>query len=216
MHRFVLILLLLSVGFAACGRPPAGHGRVLVNVHTQGLSASDVQRMVVTISGPSFHDITQELLLENGVWQDFIGKIPVGPNRTFQVKAFDGSNTVLYEGQLSGVTVTEQDQTLVFVLQQKTPPTPFSNTVPEITGLVLSKSQVAPGDSVSLTSTAQDPYSNDTLTYQWTATGGSFQNATNSVSIWTAPTSIGTYTITLNVSDNRGGSVTASVNIQVQ
>lgn len=210
-----LFWLACFAGLSACGTSDLS-GQTIIKVQTKGLSASNVVRVTATLSGPEFQNVVQELLLENGIWRGYIGAIPTGPNRTVLIQAFDSNSTLLYEGQMTGVTVTENEQTLMFLLQQKVPPAPFQNAVPEVTGVVLSANTVAPGDKVSIASTAQDADTTDTLTYLWTATGGTFNNSTSSSPDWTAPSALGPHTLTLQVSDNRGGSVTASFDIQVQ
>jgi hypothetical protein len=50
--------------------------------------------------------------------------------------------------------------------------------------------------------------------YQWSVTGGSF-SGTGSVINWLAPSSPGTFTITCNVGDGKGGTSSDSINIEV-
>ncbi len=57
----------------------------------------------------------------------------------------------------------------------------------------------ATGGTIQLTSIATDP-NNDTLTYSWTADGGTFSGSDKTV-IWTAPANEGVYHITSKVTD---------------
>jgi len=88
------------------------------------------------------------------------------------------------------------------------------NKSPEITSLTPSATTVGPGGSCALTCTASDPDEDDTITYAWAATGGTISGTGNSAT-WTAPTTEGTYTISVIVSDDKGGTATESCDIEV-
>jgi len=87
------------------------------------------------------------------------------------------------------------------------------NSLPQLTNLLAQPASVARGEVSSLTCEASDP-DGDTLTYSWTCTGGSISGAGSIVS-WKAPSTVGTYTVTVSVSDGKGGTVTRSVSIAV-
>ena len=189
---------------------------IKIRVSTQSLSTQDIARVVLTISGPSISPNIEQELLEDGQWVDFIGQIPAGSNRTFTARAFNSQNAVIYEGQVDNVTVTENEQTVMILLQQKTAPAPFTNAVPEVTGVLLTTSTPQTNQQVSLQAMAQDADLSDTITYSWSATGGTFGNPNSNNTHWTAPATSGTHTLALTVSDNRGGQVTANFEVQVQ
>ncbi len=217
----ILLCFCCFLGWQCSGPlPPLNdgqHGSLHLRILLRGLSSQDASQVKVTISGPFISpSIVQNLLLEDGTWEAVIGQIPAGPNRTFTVQAYDSQSNLIYDGQLSGVTVTEQEQLVMIRLQQSTPPPPFQNQVPVITGLVTSAKVASPNQDVSLMSFANDPDTSDTLTFLWNANGGSFTDTASSVPIWTAPNISGTYNIQLKVSDNRGGHVEASFEIVVQ
>jgi hypothetical protein len=88
-----------------------------------------------------------------------------------------------------------------------------ANTPPVITSLAPGATAVGPGGSCTVTCTASDP-DGDTITYTWSATGGAI-SGTGSTVTWTAPATEGTYTITVSVSDDKGGTATGSCNIEV-
>jgi outer membrane protein OmpA-like peptidoglycan-associated protein len=66
----------------------------------------------------------------------------------------------------------------------------------------------------TVTADAQDP-DGDPLTYRWSANTGSFTSPTNRQTPWTAPNTPGAVPVTVTVNDGKGGTATASVNIQV-
>ena len=84
---------------------------------------------------------------------------------------------------------------------------------PPVVDLSADKTEVNPGEIVNLISSASDP-DGDILSYKWTSTGGSIAG-TGSSAIWTAPGFCGVYTVTVEVSDGRGGGSAASWEIGV-
>ncbi|MGE3342579.1 MAG: matrixin family metalloprotease [Vicinamibacterales bacterium] len=73
---------------------------------------------------------------------------------------------------------------------------------------------VASGRSVTLTASASDP-DRDALSYQWTAATGTLGSALSFSTTWLAPFTVGPATVSVSVSDGRGGAASASVTIQV-
>ena len=88
------------------------------------------------------------------------------------------------------------------------------NNPPVISSLTPSAESVAPGGSCTINCTASDP-DGDTLTYDWSATGGTITGTAGSAS-WDAPVAEGTYTISVSVSDGHGGTASDSVDITVE
>ncbi|MEO5582525.1 MAG: LamG-like jellyroll fold domain-containing protein, partial [Saprospiraceae bacterium] len=89
------------------------------------------------------------------------------------------------------------------------------NLPPTISTIQKSAAYVSPGGSVQLTGLATDP-NKDTLTYQWTSTGGIF-NTTNVKAVsWSAPSTEGIYTLTLLVKDRGNLSAQAATTILVK
>jgi len=88
------------------------------------------------------------------------------------------------------------------------------NTPPEVTSLTPSTTSLAPGDSCTINCAASDP-DGDTLTYEWTATGGAISGEGDTVT-WTAPTTEETYTITVTVSDGKGGTASDDCDITAE
>ena len=75
---------------------------------------------------------------------------------------------------------------------------------------------VTAGDALQLRITADHGGDCDTLTYAWTATGGTFTPAYGAEPVWIAPNRAGDYTLALTLNDEDGNTVTRSVVITVQ
>jgi len=87
------------------------------------------------------------------------------------------------------------------------------NEAPVITSLTASSASVGPGETSSITCVASDP-DDDTLTYSWTATGGTISGVGSTVT-WIAPSAEGTFTISVTVDDGEGETVTGTVAVPV-
>ncbi|WP_415835248.1 PKD domain-containing protein, partial [Corallococcus soli] len=151
-----------------------------------------------------------------GQWGGVLGQLPAGTGRTFSAQAFDASNTVRYEGQVTPVTIQVGQMTAVtLLLQEVNAPAPFDNAAPRILSLVASPATVAPGGQVTLQATADDPNAGDSLTYAWTAASGSFGAASSLTTAWTAPAVASQVVLTLTVTDSKGASASLSVTVTV-
>jgi N-acetylneuraminic acid mutarotase len=212
-----LSMLLLAATQSGCGNL-GERGEAAISVQGQALSSADVARVEVTVSGVHVSPVmTSELVARADDWYGVIGAIPIGANRTFTARAYDAAGTLLYQGEATGVTIAAGTRAQVLiVLQQVTPPDPFVNQAPRIDSLVASAQQVAPGATVSLALVAHDADPGDTLTYSWTAAGGSFTDAGQPTTSWTAPGTEGAVTLTCTVTDNHGASVSISLAIDVR
>ena len=216
LRPFNWAVLVLALALAvACGEAP-GLGEASLGVSAQSLTANDISRVTVTVSGAGISpNISRNLFKTSGQWSGTLGGIPVGSDRTFLAQAYDSSNTLQYEGQVTGVSISQHSTAAVFILlQQKTAPTPFRNNAPRISSLVASSTQLEPGQSTSLSVTATDA-DGDTLSYSWTATAGTLANASTAAPTWTAPTTTGIQTINVSVTDGKGGQAGFSLQINV-
>ena len=76
--------------------------------------------------------------------------------------------------------------------------------------------EIASGASVEIWATVTDP-DGDEVSVLWSATGGSFSNASSNITTWTAPTvtSEQQYTLTVQVQDTKGARNSKSVNLTV-
>ena len=84
----------------------------------------------------------------------------------------------------------------------------------EILLLEPSATRVNPGDKVWFTCLASSP-GDDSLRYQWSATGGSFSTPAGEVMTWVAPDRTGEWAVTATVRDNNGHVATETVVISV-
>ena len=81
------------------------------------------------------------------------------------------------------------------------------NELPIISSLVLAtEGEIYPGATAQIECAAMDP-NDDELSYSWSADGGTISGSGATVS-WTAPDELGTYTVTIEVSD--GDDITIS------
>ena len=214
-QRILFVASLLCSLLLGCGSQDLGDADI--GVATSALSKADVASVAITISGADISpDIVQELKKSKGQWRGVISNIPAGDGRTFTARAYNAASALNYEGATSGVTVAKgKPVTVIIVLQQKTAPTPFTNSSPAITSLVASSTELGPSESASLAVSASDP-DGDALTYAWTATGGTFSGANTATPSWTAPATAGKVTLTATVSDGNGASAGLSVSVDVR
>lgn len=150
-------------------------------------------------------------------WGGFVGSIPTGTDRSFTASAYDAGDNLIYEGTATGVTIVSGETASVYIrLDDMIPADPYENVAPVIDALSLSTASIEPEGTISLAVTAHDENPEDTLTYQWSATGGSFDNATLEFPVWTAPLTLDTYTLTITVTDSHGSTATMSVDVVVE
>ncbi len=204
---------------SGCGGPasdasdrPTGSASVVISA----LGAGDVTSATVSITATDISvPITATLGSSNG-WQATIGDIPAGTGRTFTLSATDSSGNELYHGETDNVTITtNQTQSVVIVAQQDSRAAGFTDAVPIIDLAQASANTVAPGAVVNLNVAAHDPDPGDTLTFKWTASAGVFASPSAPSTNWTAPTALGTYPITISVTDSKQETTTATLQLTV-
>jgi hypothetical protein len=98
-------------------------------------------------------------------------------------------------------------------VQGSLPITVGANQSPQISSLAADPSGVLYGGSTTLTCIASDP-DGDVIRYSWSASGGSITGVGNKVT-WIAPSKGGEYTITVIVSDGKGGETQGNVMVNV-
>jgi len=90
----------------------------------------------------------------------------------------------------------------------------LDNLPPHLISLTPSKTTVFPGETITITATAQDP-DNDILYYYWSAEDGFLGLGFSNSITWTAPSTPGTYRIKVVVNDHKGGWESEVVEINV-
>ena len=88
-----------------------------------------------------------------------------------------------------------------------------TNNAPQVSSVTCSPPNVSKGGSTTVVCEASDA-DGDTLSYDWTATTGTFTGSGSTVT-WMAPNEDGTYTIRVTVTDGKGGSVEGTCGIVV-
>jgi hypothetical protein len=225
--------LLPTAAFVACSGHHDGSSAIQsekgsASVVALALSASSVVSATVTVSGGIVAGTDAGLaapevftLQKNasGQWTANLTGLSAGTGFTFTVNAYDGPNgtgNVLYQGSATNVKIAAGGSTvpIVIVAQQVNPPAPFTNSAPVITSLVGSATTVPPSGQISLAVTANDP-TGGTLTYAWSANGGTFSASNAATTTWTAPATTGNYGIILTVTDSQNATVMATTQISV-
>lgn len=92
-------------------------------------------------------------------------------------------------------------------------PVPSGNQPPVISSLQAAQMQLYPSGNTEIQCIAADA-NGDQLDFQWAATGGEFSGY-GPIVIWKAPPAYGTYTITVTISDRKGGSAQSSLTMTV-
>jgi hypothetical protein len=226
-------VLLFAVVLAAAGcsssstpaeKVPAGSARFVIAVHQkqqnqriQQLEAEDVTRVEVTLDAFDVEPNAIPLVKDGNLWVGTMESIRAGTGRRFHAEAFDSSDEKIYEGEVSGVTIVDGETVQVNILaQQVNRPPPLENEAPIIDSLVVSHPAVEPEGLITLKAAAHDPNPGDTLTYAWTATGGTFSDPSSLNSTWTAPATAGRVSLTLTVTDQLGVAAAIGFDIRVE
>jgi hypothetical protein len=87
------------------------------------------------------------------------------------------------------------------------------NSSPVIESLTAQRTKANRAEAIVIECLASDA-DGDSLAYTWSATGGSFYGA-GSITAWLAPTELGSYTISVSVTDGRGGETSTVLTIDV-
>jgi hypothetical protein len=208
---------ILGLALAGCDTSKETEtGSAAVEVKLQSLSSSDVTLIKITVSGEGISPSIEANLTNNsGTWSGTINNIPTG-NHAFLAQAYDNNNVLVYQSSATEVAITAGNATVVTIaLQQTTPPLPYSNSSPYITTATASTDQVATNNTIAFSVIATDP-DNDTLTYSWTASAGTFSAENTANTTWTAPSTDGPQTISVSVNDGKDATAGASFTIKVE
>lgn len=86
---------------------------------------------------------------------------------------------------------------------------------PIIQSYTANLTQVQPGQPITFTVVAHDP-EDQPLQYNWSATGGTLSGNTGQIVSWDPPEKAAIYTVSVIVSNARGGATTGSLNLTVK
>jgi len=211
-----MLMVFLSAGCNGIGDDNADRPTGSAAVSVYALNAGDVAGATISVTAADMATpITAALSSSNG-WQATIGGIPAGVTRKFTLSATDANGVEQYHGSATNVTVAAgQTVSVNIVAEQTSPSAAFADAVPVIDLAQTSSNNVAPGAMVNLNVTAHDPDQGDLLNYSWTASSGTFASATTQSTTWTAPTTLGTYPITISVRDSKQEVTTATIQVTV-
>jgi hypothetical protein len=98
---------------------------------------------------------------------------------------------------------------------ETTSPENTANRNPEISDINIPGGTMNISQQYEISASASDPDGDD-LAYEWTVSDGSIDNTAANPIKWTTPAVAGSYTITLKVTDDKGGKATKSKNISVE
>ncbi|WP_164011957.1 fibronectin type III domain-containing protein [Pyxidicoccus trucidator] len=217
-----VVTAVLALGvFAACGGDESTSRSASADIKVmlgQALSADDVARIRVEVQGPGISTaLGMDLVRDGATWNGTLENIPVGADRVFTATAYDSASTALYWGQAGPMAIQADRVAAVFLLlQQANFPPPFENEAPIIDSLTVSTNEVEPGGSITLTAAAHDNNPGDTLTYAWSAPGGTFSAPAAASTSWTAPATEGVQRIQLEVRDSKNAAATITVDLTVR
>jgi hypothetical protein len=206
---------------AACSDDSAEHqgtgSIVITGKVASALNGAGVDHIVVHVfrtddpANPFSTDI--QLTNVNGTWSGSGNNIPAG---TYQLMgdAFQGAVEVYMARADMVSVVANQTATVNLNFHATQPPNPFQNTAPFITAISAGSRTVQPGATLPVSVTATD-VDNDPLTYAWSQNGAPIPGGNVASFVWTAPPAPGLVTLSVTVSDGRGGISVGSITITV-
>ncbi len=181
-----------------------------------------VERAAYRISGPDFETMTGVVDLKDGVIDAVITQVPAGADRQVELELISASETVctvtassiaIDEGRSAQVVMFPQcgiEPTVNLDRKKK-------NKAPVISTLFASRSLAQLREPVAVAVLATDA-DGDPLTYHWSESvpGFGFTSKINPATAWIAGPFGAINTLTVTVTDGRGGLAKASVVVEVE
>ena len=219
-----LVLALASsaalMGCSNSANGPAKAGEGQSGLAVSALMPSDVASATATVVDSKGNTVaTTALTKQTGSnnWTALLSGIAAA-TYTVNVVAQDSTGATIYTGSVSSVSVQANQQAeVVIVAQQTAAASQTAAVAPVINSILAVPASTAPGGQITLTVNAQPGKQGDSLTYTWSSSnGGTFtqQSHDGSVATWTAPSTTGSYVLTVTVSEGRS-TVQSQVTVSV-
>ena len=193
---------------------PLGSARV-VFVLPRSVPADAVARVTASVVRSEVSSAT-ELEGSGAVWQGELQELPARKQYAFRVEAFDSAGARRIEAEVDSGLLEPHRPALIILVGQEPGALPLlGNTPPSIHAVVGSRVAVEPGGSIQLRALASDRDTGEELSYTWQADGGTFDEAADAASLWTAPASSGQQKVTLVVRDSHGGATSLTFTLDV-
>jgi hypothetical protein len=211
------LAIAVLASLASCQADPKpskapGNARVVLRAQ----SPLDVAQVTLVIEGGNLPSPRTETLPGHSTHLEIlVGGLPAGTGYTFTASGTCPHGVVRYRGSATADILANQTVSVLITMLQVSAPEPFKNAVPVIDSVVIAPAEVGPGDVVSVSASAHDPNPGDTLSFTWSASGGSFANPAAAATAWTAPSAEGEYNLTIEVRDNQGARVSISGKVRV-
>ena len=184
------------------------------------LTASGVASVTFAVGpggGPAFAPIVGQLSPSAGSgWSASVTEVPAGPQRSFDLVAYDAGGTALFRGGAQVDVAPGRTAAISVALQQVAPPSGPEVSNPVVQYLAVSPAIVAPGRAAQLTAQVSAPASGGTLSTSWQASCGTFSDPTQPSTVWTAPTSASDHCTVSFTAANDHASTTVALSIVVQ
>ena len=233
-----LPLLLSGCGGGGSGSGGAAGSGVKVSITIPGQANGIVTKMAgisavnsVTVDVlEGAHYVVQGQTLfynsSNGTWGGIINNLPMNTALTFVAHAYDSNGKQIFSGSFSssGITITHNGGNSITITVS---PVTVTANFPIINGVTMPE-PLSPSQSGVDISVAVSGSSNDVLTYNVNDTsGGAFSNGTSGSFalngagsgglnlIYNAPSTAGTYTESITVTNSQGNSVSQNFTITV-
>ncbi|NTX50204.1 right-handed parallel beta-helix repeat-containing protein [Myxococcus sp. CA039A] len=194
---------------------PAGSLRV-VTVLPRSLPLDSVSRVEVSATPARGAVVTAALSSsEAPLWQGLLRSLPSGAGTSVGARVLDATGAVLGQVDVPGVELLKHHDALVVLVPRATD-SEAPLTAPVIDAVVGSRASVSPGAVLKLRALAHAVDASEVLTYAWSATSGTFDDATAVDAEWTAPLRRGAVNLTLAVTSARGAVSTLRFSVDVE